>query len=125
MEKDTCSLIFGNILKGLRTERKLTVRGLAKELEFSAVYVSDLENGNRLPTMAVVQRLNEKLTLTEEQQEQINLAYNTLHPNIPIEVIYYIQKNNLIGALQTLNELDNDAVKVKKLVLDLKNENNK
>lgn len=124
MQKDSCSLIFGNILKGLREERELSVRGFAKELEFSAVYVSDLENGNRLPTMAVVQRLNEKLILTEEQQEQINLAYNTLHPNIPVEVIYYIQKNDLIGALETLSNLDKDAVKVKKLVRDLKNENN-
>ena len=125
MNNDSYFLIFGNILKELREERQLSVRGFSKIMDFSAVYISDLENGKRLPTVAVLQRLNERLILTEEQQEQINLAYNTLHPNIPLEVIYYIQKNNLIEVLETLNKYDSTADKVKKLAYDLKRVNNR
>ena len=67
MKEKEAKLIFGNSLRTIRTNRELSVRGFAKVVGYSAVYISDLENGNRKPTLEMINIFNEKLLLSEEE----------------------------------------------------------
>ena len=40
---------FGGKLKELRNQRRVSLRTLAKELDISPTFLSDIENGRRLP----------------------------------------------------------------------------
>ena len=125
MEDKDMKLIFANTLRQIRCCRDLSIRDIAKVLDFSPAYISDLERGNRLPSLALINKMNDLLVLTNDEKEMVNVAYFTLHPNLPLELIYYIQKNCLIDTLQTLKLVDEDGSKLKKLVLDITNDNNK
>ena len=118
MKEVEAKLIFGNELKSIRNNRALTVRGFAKVVGYSAVYISDLENGNRKPTLEMINKFNEKLFLTVEEFKQLQKGYLFAHPEnvIPLEVMYYILENNLIDALKILEATDKKGTKIKKLV---------
>ena len=47
MKEIEARLMFGNSLRTIRNDRKLSVRGFDKVVGYSEVYISDLENGNR------------------------------------------------------------------------------
>ena len=125
MEDNDIKLVFANTLKQIRCSRDFSIRGIAKVLDFSPVYISDLERGNRLPSLELINRMNDYLVLSETEKEMINIAYFTLHPNIPLDLVYYIMKNDLIGILQTLKSIDEDGTKLKKLVLDMNKDSDK
>lgn len=118
MKEIEAKLMFGNALRTIRTARTLTVRGFAKVVGYSAVYISDLENGNRKPTLEMINILNEKLFLTEDEFKSLQKGYLFAHPEnvIPLEVMYYILENNLIDALKTLETTDKTGTKIKQLV---------
>lgn len=40
---------FGDMLKQLRNDKKISIRNMAESLEMSPTFLSDIENGRRLP----------------------------------------------------------------------------
>ena len=118
MKEIEAKLMFGNSLRTIRNNRALSVRGFAKVVGYSAVYISDLENGNRKPTLEMINIFNEKLFLKEEEFKSLQKGYLFAHPEnvIPLEVMYYILENNLIDALKTLEATDKEGTKIKQLV---------
>ena len=110
--------MFGNSLRNIRNSRTLSVRGFAKVVGYSAVYISDLENGNRKPNLEMINIFNEKLLLTDEEFKSLQKGYLFAHPEnvIPLEVMYYILENNLVDPLKTLEATDKEGIKIKQLV---------
>lgn len=118
MKELEVKLVFGNSLRKIRTNRALTVRGFAQLVGYSPVYICDLENGNRKPTLEMINIFNNKLHLTEEEYKLLQKGYLFAHPEnvIPLDVMCYILENNLIEALKTLETIDKKGTKIKELV---------
>jgi len=57
---------FGQQIKQLRSERKMTQKELAKGV-CSQAELSKIENGKTMPTIDLVQRLSQKLHISMEQ----------------------------------------------------------
>jgi transcriptional regulator with XRE-family HTH domain len=49
---------FGRRVRKLRTERKWTQEDLAERLDVTWVYISNLENGRRSPSFALIERIS-------------------------------------------------------------------
>jgi transcriptional regulator with XRE-family HTH domain len=49
--------LFGERLKELREKRHLTLRDLAERAQMSLTYVSDLERGQKVPSLTTLVRL--------------------------------------------------------------------
>ena len=118
MKEIETKLTFGNALRKIRTDRTLTIRNFANLLGYSPVYICDLENGNRKPTLELINTFNNKLFLTEEEYKSLQKGYLFAHPEnvIPFDVMCYILENNLIEALKTLEATDKKGTKIKDLV---------
>lgn len=54
----------GKTIKEIRKQRNLTQKKLADQIEISRSYLSDIENGNKNPSIKTTQRLAEKLGVT-------------------------------------------------------------
>lgn len=52
---------IGNNIKVIRLKKKLTSEKLAYENEISKGYMSDIENGNRLPSLEMLEKIAEAL----------------------------------------------------------------
>ena len=122
MTEEQGKLMFGKALRQIRTKRNLSLRELAKILEFSPAYISDLETSNRLPTLEVISRISKNLVLSEEEVFLLNNGYTYAHPSIsiPSDVLYYILENNLIDTIRQLETLDKKGLKIKMLASDLR-----
>ena len=112
--------IFMNAINYIRTTRNLSMRQLGNVIGFSAMYISDLENGNRLPTLEVIRRFKETLVLSEEEDNMLIDGYKHAHPSIPLDIMYYIIDNDLIEPLTKLKEINKDGSKIKELVIENK-----
>lgn len=55
------SILLGERIRQLRQEKKLTLEKLAYESGFSKGYLSDIENGKKLPSIQFLQRLADEL----------------------------------------------------------------
>src|SRR5438105_2391144 len=51
------AIIFGERLRKLRTERRLTQEELAEAAGITATYTSDLERGTKVPSLTIVLKL--------------------------------------------------------------------
>lgn len=110
-------LYFGNTLKEIRNARGLSVREFAKIVGFSAVYICDLEKGNRKPTLEMINKFSKVLILSEEEKKKLNDGFAYAHPNkvIPPDIMYYILENNLIEPIRMIKETDEKGIKIKQL----------
>jgi transcriptional regulator with XRE-family HTH domain len=59
--------IFGNVLKELRTEKKLSQEKLAEKSDLHKNYISLLETGQRQPTITTVFSLAKALGIKPEE----------------------------------------------------------
>lgn len=118
MNEEHGKLMFGTALNQIRMSRNLSLRKFASIIEFTPAYISDLEKGNRLPTLEVLSRVSQKIILSEEEKELLNEGYRFAHPSIfiPIDVMYYILENDLVDSIKKLEKLDKKGTKIKKLV---------
>jgi transcriptional regulator with XRE-family HTH domain len=60
---------FGEKIRELREERDISLRELAKRLELSAPFISDIELGRRYPSKKVMQQLADALGVKPEELE--------------------------------------------------------
>ena len=104
-------MTFGEYLKQKRLDKEITLRGFAKLVDISPVYLSDLEKGRKAaPSMEVMQKMVSKLALNKEESERFyDLAAleQTAKNPIPKDLNAFLKDNRVIvSALRTAKDLD-------------------
>jgi predicted transcriptional regulator/DNA-binding XRE family transcriptional regulator len=108
VEKDYIKLIFGLKLKQARTNKNLSLFGLAKITELSKSYLNEIEKGKKYPKTDKIILLAEKLDVSYDHMVSLKLD-NNLAPigeilksgilkEIPLD-IFGIQENDLIDII--------------------------
>ena len=104
-------MTFGEYLKQKRLDKEITLRGFAKLVDISPVYLCDLEKGRKAaPSMEVMQKMVSKLALNKEESERANdlaaLEQPAKNP-IPKDLNAFLKDNRVIvSALRTAKDLD-------------------
>jgi Predicted transcriptional regulator with C-terminal CBS domains len=80
-------------LRVLRKDSGLSLSSLAKKLEISAVYLSDLEKGNRNPSDRIVESLISYFKLNEEQKIVLYDAVIKSTNKLPKDVVEFLRNN--------------------------------
>ena len=104
-------MTFGEYLKQKRLDKEITLRGFAKLVDISPVYLCDLEKGRKAaPSMEVMQKMVSKLALNKEESERFyDLAAleQTAKNPIPKDLNAFLKDNRVIvSALSTAKDLD-------------------
>lgn len=104
-------MTFGEYLKQKRLDKEITLRGFAKLVDISPVYLCDLEKGRKAaPSMEVMQKMVSKLALNKEESERFyDLAAleQTAKNPIPKDLNAFLKDNRVIvSALRTEKDLD-------------------
>lgn len=104
-------MTFGEYLKQKRLDKEITLRGFAKLVDISPVYLCDLEKGKKAaPSMEVMQKMVSKLALNKEESERFyDLAAleQTAKNPIPKDLNAFLKDNHVIvSALRTAKDLD-------------------
>lgn len=104
-------MTFGEYLKQKRFDKEITLRGFAKLVDISPVYLCDLEKGRKAaPSMEVMQKMVSKLALNKEESERFyDLAAleQTAKNPIPKDLNAFLKDNHVIvSALRTAKDLD-------------------
>ena len=104
-------MTFGEYLKPKRLDMEITLRGFAKLVDISPVYLCDLEKGRKAaPSMEVMQKMVSKLALNKEESERFyDLAAleQTAKNPIPKDLNAFLKDNHVIvSALRTAKDLD-------------------
>lgn len=104
-------MTFGEYLKQKRLDKETTLRGFAKLVDISPVYLCDLEKGRKAaPSMEVMQKMVSKLALNKEESERFyDLAAleQTAKNPIPKDLNAFLKDNRVIvSALRTAKDLD-------------------
>ncbi|MFE3848180.1 helix-turn-helix domain-containing protein [Flavobacterium sp. LB3P45] len=108
IEKDYIKLIFGLKLKQARTNKNLSLFGLAKITDLSKSYLNEIEKGKKYPKTDKIILLSEKLDVSYDHMVSLKLD-NNLAPigeilksgilkEIPLD-IFGIQENDLIDII--------------------------
>lgn len=114
---------FGDFISKKREEKAITLREMAKKLDISAPYLSDVEKDRRNPfDMEKLELLSRILVLNEkEKDEMLNLAgqkRNNVAPDLP----EYIMKHDYVSAaLRTARDLNAGEKEWQEFIKDLKN----
>ncbi|MHB1652373.1 MAG: helix-turn-helix domain-containing protein [Desulfitobacteriaceae bacterium] len=118
----TDNITFGRFLAQKREERDITLRELARQLEVSAAFLSDVEN-NRKPPLTVdrlEKAANIMLLSMEEKTKMYDLAgkqRNSIPPDLPE---YIIERDYVSAALRTARDLDAGEEEWQHFIDDLK-----
>ena len=104
-------MTFGEYLKQKRLDKEITLRGFAKLVDISPVYLCDLEKGRKAaPSMEVMQKMVSKLALNKEESERFyDLAAleQTAKNPTPKDLNAFLKDNRVIvSALRTAKDLD-------------------
>lgn len=104
-------MTFGEYLKQKRLDKEITLRGFAKLVDISPLYLCDLEKGRKAaPSMEVMQKMVSKLALNKEESERFyDLAAleQTAKNPIPKDLNAFLKDNHVIvSALRTAKDLD-------------------
>lgn len=104
-------MTFGEYLKQKRLDKEITLRGFAKLVDISPVYLCDLEKGRKAaPSMEVMHKMVSKLALNKEESERFyDLAAleQTAKNPIPKDLNAFLKDNRVIvSALRTAKDLD-------------------
>lgn len=104
-------MTFGEYLKQKRLDKEITLRGFAKLVDISPVYLCDLEKGRKAaPSMEVMQKMVSKLALNKEESKRFyDLAAleQTAKNPIPKDLNAFLKDNRVIvSALRTAKDLD-------------------
>lgn len=116
------NISFGGFLAQKREERDITLRELARQLEVSASFLSDVENSRKPPLTA--DRLEKAASImllsAEEKSKMYDLAgkqRNAVPPDLPE---YIIERDYVSAALRTARDLDAGEEEWQRFIEDLK-----
>lgn len=116
------TLSFGELLAKKREARNTTLRELARQLEVSAAFLSDVENNRKPPLTADrIEKAANILHLSSDEKTQLyNLAgkqRNIVPPDLPD---YIIERDYVSAALRTARDLDAGEEEWQRFVEDIK-----
>ncbi|MCK9482313.1 MAG: helix-turn-helix domain-containing protein [Bacteroidia bacterium] len=108
MKKDSMS--FGEYLKRKREEKQISLRELARRLDLSAPYLSDVENNRRGPlTEERLITLVRELHLTEEEETEMYDIIGQQRGLLPPDLNPYVSDRPYVNAaLRTAKNLEAD-----------------
>ena len=93
---------FGDFLIAKRMEREMSARQLAIKLDFSAVYICDIEKNRRPVPDEILEKLPLLLHLNEaETEEMYDLAARSRHTVSADQPEYIMEKDIVRAALRT------------------------
>ena len=113
---------FGEVLHQLREKKDVTLRELARKIEVSAPFLSDVEKGRRAPLTAerleaVVRVLNLDKDEERDLYDAAGKQRNTIAPDLPD---YIMEHEYVSAALRTARDLDAGEEEWQKFIDDLK-----
>jgi transcriptional regulator with XRE-family HTH domain len=77
---------FGQRVRQLRAERKVSLKAMAEALEVSSAYLSALEHGRRgAPTWIMVQRIITYFNVIWDEAEELQRLAERSHPRVTID----------------------------------------
>jgi len=99
---------FGEYLKRKREEKGISLRELARKLELSATFLSDVESNRRAPlTEDRLLSLAEVLNLSEDEKTEMYDIVGKQRGQLPPDLNPYIQDRPYVNAaLRTARNLD-------------------
>ena len=113
---------FGEVLHLLRDKKDVTLRELARKINVSAPFLSDVEKGRRAPLTAerleaVVSALNLDKAEERELYDAAGRQRKTIAPDLPD---YIMEHEYVSAALRTARDLDAGEEEWQKFIEDLK-----
>lgn len=113
---------FGEVLHLLREKKDVTLRELARKINVSAPFLSDVEKGRRAPLTAerleaVVSALNLDKDEERELYDAAGRQRKTIAPDLPD---YIMEHEYVSAALRTARDLDAGEEEWQKFIDDLK-----
>ena len=113
---------FGEVLHLLREKKDVTLRELARKINVSAPFLSDVEKGSRAPLTAerleaVVSALNLDKAEERELYDAAGRQRKTIAPDLPD---YIMEHEYVSAALRTARDLDAGEEEWQKFIDDLK-----
>ena len=117
------NITFGEYLTAKREEKDITLRELARKLEVSAPFLSDVEKNRRAPlTQERLEKLAEVLSLSVEEKAEmydiVGRQKGSVAPDLPEDIM---ERDYVSAALRTARDLDAGEAEWAKFVEDLKN----
>ena len=77
---------FGEAVRSLRAERKITLKAMAADLEISAAYLSALEHGRKgRPSRALLIQICEYFGIIWDDAEALERAARLSHPRVVVD----------------------------------------
>ena len=113
---------FGEFLHTKRLEKGLSYRDLAKVIDVTAPYISDIEKGRRnAPVMDKLIKLSNFFCLSEEEETIMFDLAGKVKDDLPPDLPNYIKGNTeLVAALRTARDLGASDEDWQKFVSELK-----
>lgn len=117
---------FGEFLEAKRKERDITLREMARQLNVSAPFLSDVEKNRTAPlTKERLDQVAQILGLTPDEKttmfDLVGQQKKTVAPDLPD---YIMGRNYVAYALRTARDLNAGEAEWLKFVEDLKNHKN-
>jgi len=120
-------LNFGDFIAQKREERQITLREMARRLEVSAPFLSDVEKDRRNPFDS--DRLGKLAGILQLDKQEVELLYNlagkrrnSVAPDLPD---YIMERDYVSAALRTARDCDAGEKEWLKFVEELKNRKKK
>ena len=104
---------FGNRIRKLRRERKITLKKMALDLHVSPPYLSALEHGKRgRPGPGFVMQIAKYVELIWDEVDEFKELANLSHPRVPIETAGLHYRATLLANLMArhIHELNLDNI---------------
>ncbi len=103
---------FGQYLRSVRQEKKISIRQLAKAVSKTPTYISDIEKGNnKPPERELLDRIIEELHL-EEFPDIRNRLYDLAakeRKDVPADIKEYLMENeSILKIIRTAKESPNE-----------------
>lgn len=108
---NSVEFVFGEYLRAVRQARKISIRQLAKAVDKSPTYLSDIEKGNnKPPEKELLERIIQELKLDDFPKQKhtlFDLAAKERN-DIPADIKEYIMSNStLLKIIRTAKENPN------------------
>lgn len=102
---------FGIYLRKLRTDRNLTLTGLANLIGITPYYISHMESGNKTnPDIKIIYNMFKAMKLNKEEIEQFLDLHAKANGCVSYDIVQYIMQNDEVRAAIRLERDKADTV---------------
>ncbi len=112
---------FGARMRALRTERGMTLKDLASQLQVSAAYLSALEHGRRgAPSIGLVHQVCDIMGLIWNQAEELAALARLSHPRVVVDTAGLTPEQTALAnrLAQSIQRLSPETIAALHAILD-------